>query len=864
MKFAPFLLLAVILGQNPPTHAADAFEAGPGHEVDLPGGREADGIRGDFVLRNEKVAALVSQNAPLRRANMSTFYGAEGVTPGCLFDLTLLDEQNDNLTVFSPAGQRGEVSWVRVMPGSKEKKAAVETVITSAKNGGIFKRHEYRLRDAEQGIWIITTLRNDSDEARKISTKDEWTKFNEQGELDGIRWAGAIDPDDRCGYAIGQALVREVKGARFQEGDSIELQPRQEVTWSRFLAVAHSPLEAWGIVQQMQGAQTGVLRLRLVEKNGKPVKSARLLKTTEDAPSIFASPDDTGEISMVLPVGRHHFEIKDRGRVSRKIETEVTAGQTTELKQELDAATRLNFSITGVNDQPLPCKVQINAIGGTKPLNLGPAMRAHGCKDQYHSENGQFSVQLSPGSYHVVITHGIEFSHFEQDAILEQGKELDIKATLKRLVDTAGWVSADFHNHSTPSGDNICGTPDRIINLVAENIEFAPATEHNRIFDWRPAIEKLRLQNEIQTVTGMELTGNAAHLNCFPLTPEPFSQDNGAPVWNPDPRISAITLRRWQGERDDRWVQINHPDLEFLFNDRNSDGVADGGFALIDRFVDGMETENGDRNDILADSPWWLEKPAGALATKVEYARPFIWRQLLNLGHRITPLAVADAHTVWGNGVGGWRIYLPSKTDKPAEIDWTNDLARHAKAGHIVLTTGPFLQVTTRDGMLPGDDVKAKDGVEIHVKVQCTDWQDIDRVQVLVNSRPEPSLNFTRKSHPQMFQDGVVKFDQKISIPLKTDAHLIVVTMHETMTLKTGYGTSGQSRLHPQAYHTPIYVSLHDGPFQPNGDTLGYDIPVMKMTPDIVRQKLGLPTGPETKESSATTPETKNKKTRKK
>ena len=80
--------------------AAEAFEVGNGLEQELPQGKEADGIRGDFLLRNDKVVALVSQNAPLRRANMSTFYGADGVTPGCLFDLTLRDAQNDQIIYF--------------------------------------------------------------------------------------------------------------------------------------------------------------------------------------------------------------------------------------------------------------------------------------------------------------------------------------------------------------------------------------------------------------------------------------------------------------------------------------------------------------------------------------------------------------------------------------------------------------------------------------------------------------------------------------------------------------------------------------------------------------------------------------------
>src|SRR5215210_6836168 len=95
--------------------APEALEVGPDRKAELPGGREADGIIGDFILRNDKIEAVISGNLPLRRANMSTFYGDTGITPGCLFDLTLRGANNDQLTIFAPAQQQGAVSWVRVV-----------------------------------------------------------------------------------------------------------------------------------------------------------------------------------------------------------------------------------------------------------------------------------------------------------------------------------------------------------------------------------------------------------------------------------------------------------------------------------------------------------------------------------------------------------------------------------------------------------------------------------------------------------------------------------------------------------------------------------------------------------------------------
>jgi hypothetical protein len=181
--------------------APQAIEIGPDNTRDLPGGKEADGIIGDFVLRNDKVEAVISHNAPLRRANMSTFYGADGVTPGCLYDLSLRGGNNDQLVVFTPSGQQGLVSWVRIAKDGKDGEAVVETVVTAANNKGLYKRHEYRLRDGWQGLLIVTTFRNEGTAARKGTVEDRWTKFTSTGNADGITWADAEDPADKCGYA---------------------------------------------------------------------------------------------------------------------------------------------------------------------------------------------------------------------------------------------------------------------------------------------------------------------------------------------------------------------------------------------------------------------------------------------------------------------------------------------------------------------------------------------------------------------------------------------------------------------------------------------------------------------------------------
>lgn len=823
------LLLSLLIAGSVP--AAEVFEAALGRETELPKGKEADGILGDFVLRSDKVEALISQNSPGRKANMSTFYGEDGVTPGCLYDLTLRGANNDQLVIYAPCGH-GPVSYVKKVESKEAGSAAVESVTTAAKNGGVYKRHEYRVQDGVQGIYITTTVRNETDKPQIVFTKDDFTRFDSTGKTaDGISWVDAINPAHKCGYAVG---TLELKGAEKVQ-DNLNLAPKQEVIISRFFAVGTSPAQAVGEVLAVKGAKLGLVTGAISEvgKASKPITSATI--TVPFGKSLVPGyTDDTGHFDFKLPTGEIEMLVNDLGRKEFRWSRQAPGDK----ELFLDPAARIRFEITDESGKPIPCKAHFAPLGeGAPKLDLGPKWRAHGCVDQYMSENGHFTQQLPPGKYHVVVVRGPEYSHLEQDVTLEDGKEHVFKGTLKRVVDTKGWISADFHNHSTPSGDNVCDTDGRLINIAAEHLEFTPTTEHNRFYDWEPTIKALGLESYIKTVKGIELTGSRQHVNAFPFEPEPLKQNGGAPDWNDDPRITVLTLRRWQGERADRWIQFNHPDLSNMFIDRDSDGIQDGGFVGVGSMIDGAESQNGAGTDILAESPFTLSRPKGSLAMKVTAVREFVWRQLLNQGLRVTAVGVADAHMVYGNGVGCWRCYLPSSSDEPAKIDWA-ELSPHAKAGHLVLSTGPFLEVTTQNGKIAGDDDRATGGIDLKVRVQCTDWMDIDRVQVLVNSRPDPKLNFTRASHPQMFKDGVVKFEEKIHVPLEHDAHLIVVALDEDGNQKTCYGTSDYAKVRPCAYNNPIYVDADGHGFTPNGDTLGFDLPTGGIKVDKAREQL--------------------------
>ena len=798
----------------------------------LPKGKEADGIIGDFVLRNNLIECVIASSAPDRKANMGAFWGANGMTPGCLYDLCIRGSENDQLTIFSPSRQQGEISYIR----KTDEGNGIEVVTTAAKSGGLFKKHIYTIKEGEYGIHIHSLIRNEGKDQVSGPVDDRWTRFKKSGRIGDIEWADSVDPSDKAGYAY--AWFRDQNGKLPPRSKT--LQPGDEIEINRFLAVGSSPVEAYARVAHKMGIAGKEVKYELKENNGIPISTGRF-EFAREGKVIPGYPNEQGEISIRLPFGKWEISLLDHGREKKSFNIEVgddgDKGETFVRKP----ASKINFKITKENGDDTPCKIQFIGLEGTKDPDLGPVDRAHGCKNQYHSETGDFSVALDPGSYRIVVTRGIEFDHFAKEIKLQPEQTISIETKLKRSVKTVGWVSTDFHNHSTPSGDNVCGINDRVINLAAEHIEFAPTTEHNRVYDWQPHIEELKLTKEISTIPGMELTGSGAHINAFPLTPMPYLQDNGAPRWVKDPRVNAINLRDHHGHKKNRWIHINHPDMVDNFNDRNKDGQIDGGYEGIVSLIDAIETQNYRDSDILARAPFRITRRASR--EQVSIIREFVWLQMLNQGRKVWGIAVSDAHTVFGNGVGGWRTYIPSSTDEPQNIDW-EEISRRAKAGQMMLTTGPFLEVETEDGTLPGGLARANDSIKVKVRVQCSSWIDINRVQVLLNGRQSSQHNYTRKTHPKWFNDDVIKFDQELSIQLSQDTHIIVVAYGENLDLKTGFGSSGQADNKPCAYHNPIFVDTNGDGFVPNGDTLGFALPTSKISVAQVKEKLeraGLP-----------------------
>jgi hypothetical protein len=361
-----------------------------------------------------------------------------------------------------------------------------------------------------------------------------------------------------------------------------------------------------------------------------------------------------------------------------------------------------------------------------------------------------------------------------------------------------------------------------VLNLLAEHIEFAPCTEHNRITVYTPHIEHFNAASRMLSCPGMELTGRPLpinHQNAFPLTPKPRTQDGGGPKHDEDPIVQIERLAMWENGSD-KLVQINHPNLVQMVGDRDLDGKPDGGFEKMFSFMDVIEIH----------PPYNIFTRPEALAKEREPSNTiFHWLQLLNLGYRLPGVVNTDAH--WNFHGSGWlRNYVKTKTDEPAKASVV-DLVHECEHGHIVVSNGPFLEASAKadeggDTADVGEDLAAPGGkLHVKIRVQCPNWLEVNRVQVFVNGVAEPKLNFTRRAQPAMFHQGTIVFDENIPVELKSDAHLVVACAGEEKQLGPVVGPDHAKEM-PTAVGNPIFVDIDGGGFKPNGDMLGLPLPV--------------------------------------
>lgn len=878
------LCLLLILASAPQVFAqATAERITPQNRNLIPNGKEVDAIDNDLILRNEILTAVIAQAKQGRKANMTV-----GGVSGALIDLTATETQSDQLSAFYPG--RRAFTWASESIGTLEEDGhRYKTVSFSMATGSVQLTYALPMVDDSEinryGLRVSTTFRNSGDAPKTIKLEDsirmdggkEYMGKTPNGDVDlawveDRFWKQAYGVVSKHGKIRSNTRGNETVLKYLVDGKSQkELAPGETFTLTRWIYAAEDLVDVRTAVAFDQGLADDLVWLAIEPKDGlgRTIENA-LLQIRQNGKIVGHTTVTEEDNSVFLLKGKYTIRttvdgeklaeksIEARGAKPKEKKAAEPKGErkkarfplleflfSGKLDIDLDIQdVELTFadykpgaiaaSITAEDGSPIPCKVELRPQDGTPKPDFGPETAEFGVKNVVYTPNGKFQRPVPSGKYDVIISRGPEYDAIFTELEVPQGKTAQLNGRLVRSVKTPGWVSCDYHSHSSPSGDNTGSQLGRVLNLAAEHIEFAPCTEHNRVSTYDGHIASQKLGRFLATISGMELTGSPLplnHQNVFPMVYRPYQQDGGGPVTDGSPEKQIERLAAWDdGSR--KLIQQNHPDIGWLFFDKNGDRKPDAGYERSFQHMDVVEIHafgpTGPLTNLMEMSPYDVDGKGKPNRNNVV----FNWLQLLNQGYRIMGITNTDAHYNF-HGSGWVRNWIRSTHDEPAKIDM-EEMLSNSERGRLVMSNGPYLEasLTPLGGStvktISGDSLTVPTGkLNAHVKVQCANWLDIDRVFILINGRPSDKYKWTREKNPDMFKDGVVKFDENISIELEDDAHIIVCTAHKTRPLGSVVGPGAKNHK-PAALTNPMFINVKGDDFVPNKDTLGHPLPVKK------------------------------------
>ncbi len=417
--------------------------------------------------------------------------------------------------------------------------------------------------------------------------------------------------------------------------------------------------------------------------------------------------------------------------------------------------TRRDYSLIEPNG-PFPLPVgnsgQLsNATGGTPALNFQT------------DADGAGTLELPPGTYVVYASRGLEYTIDSQLIAVDSGGTTTVSLSVKRVVDTRGYVSADFHVHSGKSFDSSLPVTDRVASFAAEGVEVMVSTDHDFMTDYAPIVDDLGLAAEINSIIGNELTGGIpvpadqtqggvqlfpegiGHWNAWPLSVIPNNRRNGAPQdefitpgtaidrlrgmdslvflgKTPDTANIADWLRAigiGEATGDEEVVMFNHPRAGFagtvvigMFNSLANPG----GNPMVGGYDPTLPITEFPNVGLFTPSLYnkAVVGPDGTDTNALSFDAIELmnggdlggftavhddWCSLVKQGFHKTATAVSDSHRLVMENAGFGRSFVASSTDDPAAIN-EDELTANVKDMNLVGTSGPFIRFSVEDDNL--------------------------------------------------------------------------------------------------------------------------------------------------------------------
>ncbi len=553
---------------------------------------------------------------------------------------------------------------------------------------------------------------------------------------------------------------------------TFNVRPGQWRGYLRDFMIAKDLAGVNAVMLDADGKATGNVSVTATLPGGAPAPHARV-SILDGAGAMVAvmEADATGLATAKLEPGTYKVSGSLAGRlVGPQVTVTVAAGQTATGAVVMGEAHQLTVTVKDAAGTPMPAKVTVFCSGGPCPFSAATYAQHYllesfdmgAASIGFVPVNGQLQLTLPPGEYDVVVSRGPEYSTWP-DTWPGAGFHVDLRtadataaATLGRIVDTPGWMSADLHVHAINSTDSAVRNSVRAASFLSEGVDVLLSTDHEFITDFAPIVRELGADQLMATMIGEEVTTfTHGHFNTFPLVRNEAFANGGA--FDHAGGEDAPTLRMPQvfsgikEQHPGAVVQLNHP--------RGGSGVltqlkvdtatlaTHGIPAEFNMAVD--PTATADDTKLFGDGFDLIESANGPSPS---YTVLNDWMTFLSRGTVRTSSGVSDTHKTFKDNGGYARTWAKVGSDSVPAFQ-PSAYAEAIRKQHAFCGNGPIMSFSAQKldaNMMPvgakvdiGDtlSVAANDRIELTVDVQGLEWMQINRVEIYSHTPGRDSVN---------------------------------------------------------------------------------------------------------------------------
>ncbi len=773
---------------------------------DMIPGPAANGLPGDYVLENELIRVIISA---VQRPSGGSKSGGN-IRDAC-DKRTNVDLLKEVFTYFADTFPRQAVyqSVAIVKAGGEHEPAEIRAEGVDCEQPGIRVATTYQLWPGQRHVTLTTQVANHTDkplDAFALGDAIQWGAVDHfaQGfgrDLGGRKpklvWLAGVGDFASYGMFVGSRSMQTRHGSGWSDVivSAPDIPVGSAATYTRHFAVGIGG--STGISDEcffVRGDQVGSLSGRFRSSKTKaPIANAAIeIRDMRGQIVGIAKTDPWGAYAASLRPGLYKLRPTAHNRQPMgEFTVRIEPSRAVAFDGELGEPAQLTLEAVDEAGEPIPAKFTFLGAASTPTPDFGSTYTAAGARNVVFVPYGKADAPIAPGNYLVVASRGIEYTLHQQTFFIASGERKHIRATLRRVVPTKGYLAADLHQHTAASFDSALAFKDRVITDACEGVEVAAVTDHDRHTDLAPTIRELGLTKFVAALVGNEVTTNTlGHFNAYPMPLVPRNPRLG-PVDHRGKDAATIfeELRRLN---PGAIVQVNHPRAGGLgyFNRVKFDpktGLAGPGMSLD---FDAIEVLNGKH-----------------VAAADRVLRD--WFALLNAGHRFTAVGGSDSHMAVTQEAGCPRTMLYVGTDSVVRVSLESITAAIKTRRRAIVTNGPMVYITVnRDGVI-GSMVSDSDGeIDVRGRVFCAPWVQPNKIEFVVNGAVVDAFPLP--------ETGVVeRFDRRLRYPIRRDSWIVAV-VSGIAALSPVYPDYRSEPVTPFAVTNPIWIDADgDGKWTP-------------------------------------------------